>query len=110
MRRLLLLTAMILCLPGCASVISRDSLSLVDRRASFAELKGNPDQYLGKYFLLGGGIAAVRNTNEGGEIEVVQFKTDDQGKITDTVNTEGRFLAKSRGFIDPAVYKAGLLV
>lgn len=110
MRMLVILAATILALAGCAHVVSDQSLRLVDRRVTFAELREDPDRYVGRYLLLGGGIAGVRNTSEGGELEVVQFKTDESGEITDTAASGGRFLAASRGFLDPEVYKTGLLV
>lgn len=110
MRALFPLIAMILCLAGCAGVISDQSLRLVDRSLSFAELRQDPDRYAGRHLLLGGGIAGVRNTSEGGELEVVQFKTDESGTITDTAASGGRFIAWSPGFLDPALYKTGQLV
>ncbi len=110
MRAFLLLTAMIPCMAGCTTIISHQSLSLVDRRISFKELRQDPDRYVGKHLLLGGGIAAVRNTRQGGELEVVQFKTDESGEITDTAASEGRFIASSTDFLDPALYRTGLLV
>jgi outer membrane lipoprotein len=110
MRSLFLLTITALSLAGCATVISKQSLRLVDRRISYAELRQDPDRYIGRYLLLAGGIAGVRNTNEGGELELVQFAADEDGKITDTTNSGGRFIARSSGFLDPAVYRTGLLV
>jgi len=110
MRLLLLLVIAVVGLSGCATIISDKSLSLVDRTASFEDVKKDPQGYAGKYLLVGGAIARVRNTGEEGEIEVVQFKTDDDGKITDTTRSGGRFLAVKSGFVDPAVYKIGLLV
>jgi len=65
---------------------------------------------MGRHLLLAGGIAEVRNTNEGGELELVQFAADENGKITDTASSGGRFIARSSGFLDPAVYRSGLLV
>ena len=110
MRTMLLLAATSLCLAGCATVISKQSLNLVDRGVSFAELRQDPDRYVGRHLLLGGGIAEVRNTNEGSELELVQFATDEDGRITDTTKSGGRFIAISRGFLDPAIYGTGLLV
>ena len=110
MRTLFLLTAAILCLAGCAPVISSQSLRLVDRGVSFAQLRQEPDRYVGRHLLLGGGIAGVRNTREGGELEIIQFATDEDGTIGDTTNSGGRFLVRSPDFLDPAVYQAGLLV
>ncbi|HXE96679.1 MAG TPA: Slp family lipoprotein [Dongiaceae bacterium] len=110
MRVLLLLAATALCLAGCAPVISNQSLRSVDRGLSFAELRQDPDRHMGRHLLLAGGIAEVRNTNEGGELELVQFAADENGKITDTASSGGRFIARSSGFLDPAVYRSGLLV
>jgi len=110
MRTLFLLTAIALYVAGCAPVISNQSLQLVDRGISFAEFRQDPDRYMGRSLLLAGGIAGVRNTNEGGELELVQFPTDEDGKITDTAKSGGRFIAKGTGFLDPTVYRTGLLV
>jgi outer membrane lipoprotein len=110
MRKLLLLIASILCLAGCASVISNQSLSLVDRGVSFTELRKSPDRYIGRNLLLAGEIVGVGNSIEGGELELVQFAADENGEITDTANSGGRFIARKAEFLDPAVYRTGLLV
>ncbi len=110
MRALLFLIFTILCLAGCATVISSQSLSLVDRGISFGELRRDPQHYGGKFLLLGGGIAGVRNTSDGGELELVQFPTDENGEITDTASSGGRSIVKSSDFLDPALYRTGLLV
>jgi len=110
MRTLFLLTIIPFCLAGCATVISTQSLRLVDRGISYSELRQDPDRYIGRHLLVAGGIAGVRNTNEGGELELVQFATDENGMITDTTNSGGRFIARSSGFLDPVVYQNGLLV
>jgi len=110
MRKLLLLIATIIFLAGCAPVISSQSLSLVDREISFAELKQTPDRYIGKHFLLGGQIVGVWNSNEGSELEIVQFETDKSGEITDMTKSGGRFIARNAEFLEPTVYRNGLLV
>lgn len=110
MRVLLLLAITVLCTSGCSTIISRQSLTLVDRGLSFTELRRDPERYRGKHVLLGGGIAGVRNTSAGGEIEVVQFKTDESGEISDTAASGGRFIAISADFLDPVLYKIGFLV
>lgn len=110
MRKFLLLVTSIIFLAGCAPVISEQSLSLVDRELSFAELRKAPDSYIGKHILLGGEIARVSNSNDGGELEVVQFSTDENGEITDKAKSGGRFIARSTEFLEPALYRTGLLV
>lgn len=110
MRTMFLMVATALCLAGCATVISKQSLQFVDRGVSFAELRHDAERYMGRNLLLAGGIADVRNTNEGSELELVQFATDRDGNITDTAKSGGRFIARSSGFLDPALYRTGLLV
>ncbi|HLO27194.1 MAG TPA: Slp family lipoprotein [Geobacteraceae bacterium] len=110
MRTSAFLALMLLFLTGCAPIFSDQSLRLVDRGMSFSELRKKPDQCMDRYLLLGGAVAAVENTNEGGELEVVQFGTDEDGRIIDTSNSGGRFLARSPDLLDPAVYQPGFLV
>ncbi len=110
MRASVFLALVLFSLTGCTSIFSEPSLRLVDRGMSFSELRKNPDRCMDRYLLLGGGIAAVENSNEGGEMEVVQFRTDEDGHISDTSSSGGRFLARSPDLLDPAVYKPGSLV
>jgi outer membrane lipoprotein len=110
MRKLLLLIGTIFYLAGCAPVISSQSLSLVDREITFAELRQTPDRYIGKHFLLAGQIAGIWNSNEGSELEIIQFATDENGEITDMTKSGGRFIARNSEFLEPAVYRNGLLV
>jgi outer membrane lipoprotein len=93
-------------LSGCAHVISEESRRLVDKQLSFAELRQNPDAYLGKYVLLGGSIATAKNTKKGSELEVLQT-TLDFDMPRDTYYSEGRFIATTATFLDPLVYMQG---
>lgn len=110
MRKLFLSMIAMLCLVGCAPVISSQSLNLVDHDISFANLRQDPDRYIGRHFFLAGEIAAIWNSNDGGEIEIIQFPADERGEVIDRDKPGGRFLAKSPDFIEPAVYRSGLLV
>lgn len=106
----LVLALTLLLSASCAGKISDQSLSLVDPKLTFDEVRKNPLNYKGRYVLLGGAIVSILNTNRGDELEVVQFKTDDKGEIIDTDKSGGRFLAISSSFLDPAIYQPGLLV
>ena len=110
MRRLFpLLIIVLLGCTACTLPISQSSLDLVDRDIRFAALRQEPDRYVGRYILLGGMIAAVRNTSDGSELEVVQFATDRNGRITATDNSGGRFLVQVATFSEPAVYQGRLV-
>jgi len=85
-------------------------MRLVDRSISFAQLKENPDRYVGSNVLLGGAIASVSNTKQTGQLEIVQFQLDRDYMPDESYSSGGRFLAQSDGFLDPLVFKPGRLV
>ncbi len=107
MNKLFILVLMALLLSGCAHAISEESLRLVDQRLTFAELRQNPDAYIGKYVLLGGSIASVKNAKKGSEIEVLQTALDSSDMPEDTYYSGGRFIATTVDFLDPLIYKVG---
>lgn len=94
-------------LAGCAHVMSDESLKLVDRRITFEDLRREPDSYIGKYVLLGGTIAGVKNAKDGGEMEVLQAPLDYSGLPEETHYSGGRFIVVTTKFLDPLVYKSG---
>jgi outer membrane lipoprotein len=106
MKKVLLLLLALVSLSGCAHVISEGSRQLVDPELTFAKLRENPDAYIGKYALLGGLIATTKNSNDGGQVEVVQLPLNRDGIPEDTFESGGRFLATSPEFLDPLVYKS----
>lgn len=110
MRHYLVLALMVMVLSGCAGVFSKETLNRVDRTVPFAVLRQEPEQFTGRLMLLGGSIVAVRNTRQGGELEVVELSTEDDGEIRDNATSGGRFLARSADFLDPAIFRTGMQV
>lgn len=108
MRIMAIFLAVFFLLAGCAHVISKESMALVDTSITFSMVKENPGGYSGKYVLLGGIIAAVHNNNDGGEIEIVQHDLDSRGRPETSDMSAGRFLAHSDSFLDPLVFLTGL--
>jgi outer membrane lipoprotein len=109
MRKLVLIISVLL-LTGCASVISEQSRKLIDTDASFKVIKETPEAYIGKHVMLGGRIANVRNSAEGAQLEIVQFDLSSSGYPEDTFLSYGRFLATNSSYMDPMVYRRGLLI
>lgn len=107
---ILLLGTALLALSGCAHVISEESRRLVDPTLTFARMRENPDAYSGRYVMLGGIIAGVKNSREGGELEVVQFDLDRSDMPENVYSSGGRFLVTSPAFLEAMVYKVGRLV
>lgn len=55
----------------------------------------------------GGTIAEVTNHAQDTWIEIVSRPLDGDGRPERTDQTDGRFIAKVKGFLDPAVYERG---
>lgn len=109
--RIVTLVLTLIVLSGCArQVISRDAQLLVDPTVSFAAVKQNPGPFVGKFLLTGGAVAGVRNTPDGAELEVVQLPLGSDDRPDEKGRSEGRFLARAAGFLDPLIYKSGRLV
>lgn len=100
----------ILVATGCTNVISEQSRKLVNTDAAFKDVKEAPDNYIGKNILLGGRIAKVRNSSDGAQLEIVQFDLTSQSYPEDTFLSYGRFLATNSSYMDPLIFKQGMLI
>ncbi|OGP18493.1 MAG: hypothetical protein A2V21_310030 [Deltaproteobacteria bacterium GWC2_55_46] len=101
----LLLTAIIL--TGCAPVISKETLSGIDRTLAFKEIARSPASYVGKQVVFGGSILNVENEENKTIIEVLQEGLNSQLKPVVREESAGRFLVEIEGFLDPAIYSVG---
>lgn len=68
------------------------------------------EAYLKTRVRWGGSIAKVTNERDDTLIEVVEQQLDDDGRPYASGESEGRFMARFRGFLDPAVYAEGKLI
>lgn len=111
MKRAYVLLLLPLLVTACAHQgVSKEALRLADRSITYQSLRENPEQLAGTYVHLGGTIAAVRNTETGGELEIVDLPLDGSGKPGERSGSGGRFLARDNRFLDPMVYKPGLTI
>lgn len=100
----------LLLLSGCAHVMSQEARQKADPSLTFEKLRQFPDAAVGKYAILGGEIASVTNGKGENTLEVVQFPLGrDEYPDTDR-RSYGRFLAVTKEFLDPVVYKQGKMV
>ncbi|HOP40877.1 MAG TPA: Slp family lipoprotein [Geobacteraceae bacterium] len=108
MKNWMVLLTVVLFFTGCAHVISEESRNLVDPTIQFQSLRANPDSFVGKYVMLGGTIAGVKNDEDGSRLEIVQSPLE-SNELPEEIShsSGGRFLAISSGFLDPMVYKSG---
>jgi outer membrane lipoprotein len=108
-RNVFILMMAILIFSSCAPVLNKELMREGTRNISFPELLANPDQYTGKLFILGGIIVDTKFTQKGSQIEALYVPVDSRGYLQeDGKYSGGRFLAfypKSRGLLDPMIYK-----
>ena len=111
MRKLLLaVRPVVFLVTGCAHQISENSRALADRTIAFAKLREDPDAYRGKFVVLGGVIAAVKDVQEGTQLEVVQYELDSRETPDETSVSGGRFLAVTTDFLEMSTCKPGAVI
>jgi outer membrane lipoprotein len=99
-----LATAALLLVAGCAHVISKALLQQVDTSIGFAQLSKEPEAYRGKTVLVGGDIIETQNLPEKTLIVVLQRPLGYGGEPATGDISEGRFIIRTTGFLDPAIY------
>ena len=95
---------------ACAPVLNRELMKQGDRNVSLDQLRGNPDAYKGRLYILGGVIVDSRFVQTGSQLEVLSMPVDSSGYLGETASSGGRFLAvypREKGLLDPMVYKKG---
>jgi len=107
MKALVVAAFSLLLLAGCVHVFSERADLLVDRTISFEQLKQNPTALMDRYVKFGGIIASTKNTREGSQVEVVQFKLGSDDIPYEGNASGGRFLATTPDYLDNMVFKTG---
>jgi outer membrane lipoprotein len=95
---------------ACAPVLNRELMKEGDRNVPLDQLRGNPEAYKGRLYILGGVIVDSRFIQSGSQLEVLYLPVDSSGYLTGTDRSRGRFLAvypSEKGLLDPMVYKKG---
>lgn len=96
---------MLFLVSSCAPVISKQLRQQVDKSLSFGLLSADPENYKGKIVILGGVI--IQTTPKPGEtkVEIVQKNLDFFNEPENEDKSDGRFLVRADGFLDPEIYK-----
>lgn len=106
-RRLLGAAALALTASGCFYPISRPLRQAAAGAPSFAAVLANPDAYQGRIVIWGGVILQTTPTPQGTEVTILQTPLDSWEEPDQARFTQGRFIAKASGFLDPALYARG---
>jgi len=99
--------AAMLLLAGCAHVISKQTLKEVDTSVTFAQVAKDPDAYKGKTVLFGGDVIEAQNLPDKTLVVVLQRPLGRRGEPAAGDVSEGRFIIRNPGFLDPAIYSPG---
>lgn len=102
-----MILAGVLVIQGCASNVPEAIRSAPAQEVSLSEARSGAEALAGTEVRWGGVIAAVENAREETRIEVVARPLAAKGRPENGDRSEGRFLARFEGFLDPAVYAAG---
>lgn len=81
-----------------------------DRKLSIGQVQENPDLYKGKTILWGGVIVTTENRPEETRIVIMQTALDIETRPENLDRSEGRFILKHNGFLDPVIYAQGRLI
>ncbi|MEX5215659.1 MAG: Slp family lipoprotein [Nitrospiraceae bacterium] len=103
-RRLILLMALLLGGCGTSGFVVPEMLeSQVDPAISFPQLRTSPESYQGKMVVVGGEVLNATSADGGTVLEVLQLPLDGgQRPVRERTESQGRFLARQDGFLDPA--------
>lgn len=100
-----LLSAMLVA-GGCASHIPNEIRQAPQNNPIVAEVRTDPDRFVGSEIRWGGVIASVENLQAQTRLEIVARDLRNSGRPLNDDFSPGRFLADVEGFLDPAVYAA----
>ncbi len=97
---------------GCATSVIPESLEpQVDKAVTFSQVLESPDSYHGRVVVWAGEVLKAKAMRGGTQLEVLQLPLDDeQGPVTDRMESKGRFLALQHEFLDPATMTDGTRV
>jgi outer membrane lipoprotein len=98
-------------LSGCASNPIAQDLRKQAQPLTHTQVIANPKTTTGSIVIWGGRIINLVNTNNGGEIYVLQLPLSRRSRPTSNDSaSSGRFIAVSPEFLDPVKYPGGSLI
>jgi outer membrane lipoprotein len=100
----LLAVASALLLLGCAGQVPPDIRSPTPAPLTVGEARAAPERHRGTPVRWGGSMLSVQNATETTDIEVLARPLDAIGEPRMDAAPQGRFIARFRGFLDPAEY------
>ena len=106
LRYILLYMTAIFVLSGCAYPISRQ-LRESARDIKLPAVVENPAAHKGAVVIWGGKIIKTFTSDAGSDIYILGMPLNYQERPVDRQVTDGRFVARTKQYLDPALYEAG---
>jgi len=108
-RTLLSTLALLVTLAGCASTQEAGDGSDAQTQAlTFLQVKAAPDSFRGQSAIFGGKVLTARRQKDGTRIEILQLPLDQSTRPGyNLTQSQGRFIAIYREFLDPATVPYG---
>jgi outer membrane lipoprotein len=101
---LLSILALLVTLAGCASTQDTETAQAL----TFLQVKAAPDSFKGQSAVFGGKVLTARRQKDNTRIEVLQLPLDQSLRPGyDLTQSQGRFIALQREFLDPATLPPG---
>ncbi len=100
----------LLVLSGCVTYPIAKNLQQQAKPLTLSQVMENPGACQGTVVIWGGRIIKTVNDVNNSAIYVLKLPLGSDGKPRVQADTSGRFIASSKGFLDPEVYKRGWLV
>jgi outer membrane lipoprotein len=98
-------------LAGCAtSPISQTYRQEAKENLEFRIVQQDPAKFTGVTVIWGGRIIEANNTPQGSELVILEMPLDEDQAPVNPSASEGRFIARTSGFLDPEIFKSGKYV
>lgn len=106
------LLLMLSLLSGCTayskSAFPAAALAKVDQTVSFPKLQEHPESFQGTIVMIGGEVLSAKRLHDRTELTILQLPLNDYNEpITDRTQSQGRFQAIKKEFLDPAIVPPG---
>ena len=105
-RKLLLIPCFAGVIVSCAP-LSIEIMRQVDESLTYQVVQQDPQRYAGKTVLWGGVIIETINKMDVTVMKVRETELDFEKRPQHLDRSAGRFIVRSAGFLDPAIYKEG---
>ena len=103
----ILILALLVPLAGCASTQEAED----KQELTFLQVKAAPHSFQGQSTVFGGRVLSARRQKDGTKIEILQLPLDQSRRPGyDLTQSQGRFIAIYREFLDPATIPPGTRV